>query len=109
MKNMFGCAPDSNASDLCSEWTAEEMHFKLFHEAKKTFVGYMPTNTFMQTFLPWHNVVAKPPKLVPFFPVYDGRRESEVYERFVRLASTYYHLNINSRQNPRSKPLTSWA
>jgi hypothetical protein len=65
------------------KWDAREFQVKLFQDSEASILGFMPVDTFLETFLPWRRGSVHVPGKSPYFPSYTIDLEKDMYKPFV--------------------------
>jgi hypothetical protein len=71
------------------EWPAQAFQIMLFHGSKESFVGFMPTNKFLDEFLPWSkgNTPEQSMKRTNYFPLCAEVTDAKRHRSFVSYTS----------------------
>jgi hypothetical protein len=73
-------------------WSAKNIKIKLFQECMSSFVGFVPVDQFLESFLPWQRDAVDS---LGDFPAYTGETETKMYGPFVsRLKHTLNQTNL---------------
>jgi hypothetical protein len=84
------------------KWDAREFQVKLFQDSETSILGFMPVDTFLETFLPWRRGSVHVPGKSPYFPSYTVDLEEDMYKPFVSedlstTAEGYSHHRCRSK------------